>query len=68
MPNPLFNTLGGGNNPMTGMLSEFYKFKANLQGDAKQQVQELLNSGRMTQQQYNQLQQPALMLYNLIKR
>ncbi len=49
------------NNPMN-MLQQFQNFAANfakMQKDPRQTVQELLNSGQMTQQQYNQLSQMA---------
>ena len=64
MPNPLFNQMGG--NQMPGpmgqfqqMMSAFQQFKANFKGDPQQEVQRLLNSGQMSQQQYNQLTQMA---------
>ena len=58
--NPLFeqmqNNQGGGN---TGMLQRFQHFRQNFKGDPQQQVQQLLNSGRVSQQQYNQAVQMA---------
>ena len=67
MPNPLFQQLGGmSQNPMTQMLSEFQKFKQNFRGDPQQEVQKLLNSGKMTQQQYNQLQQMAMQMSQMM--
>lgn len=64
MPNSLYNQLGGGQ--MTGQMgqmqqfmSQFKQFKQNFHGDPKQEVQKLLNSGQLSQQQYNQLQQMA---------
>lgn len=67
MPNPLFQQLGGmSQNPMTQMLSEFQKFKQNFRGDPQHEVQKLLNSGKMTQQQYNQLQQMAMQMSQMI--
>lgn len=64
MPNPLFNALGGGAMPgplgnMQTMLQSFQHFANNFKGDAKQKVQELLQSGRMSQDQLNQLQNMA---------
>lgn len=63
MANPLFNMLGGGNpmqgNPMMQMMQSFNQFRNAFTGDPKQKVQELLNSGRMSQDQYNQLQNMA---------
>lgn len=67
MPNPLYQQLGGmSQNPMTQMLSEFQKFKQNFRGDPQQEVQKLLNSGKMTQQQYNQLQQMAMQMSQMM--
>ena len=61
MSNPFFNAMGGGNLPgpmgnMMGMLQQFKEFRQTFQGDPKAKVQELLNSGQMTQAQYNELQ------------
>lgn len=63
MPNPLFQMLGG-NQPVNDggfgqMMRELAEFRRNFQGDPKQRVQELLNSGQMTQEQYNHLAQMA---------
>ena len=67
MPNPLFQQLGGMNqNPMTQMISEFQKFKQNFKGDPQQEIQKLLNSGKMSQQQYNQLQQMAMQMSQMM--
>lgn len=67
MPNPLFQQLGGmPQNPMMQMISEFQKFKQSFKGDPQQEVQKLLNSGRMTQQQYNQLQQMAMQMSQMM--
>lgn len=64
MSNPLFNALGGGKMPgamgqFQQMMQQFQQFRANFQGDPKQEVQKLLQSGRMSQQQLNQLQAMA---------
>lgn len=64
MANPIFDALGGGmmNGPMSNfgvMLQSFQQFSSAFKGDPKQTVQNLLNSGRMSQSQYNQLQQMA---------
>lgn len=64
MPNPLFKQLGGDRaaGPFGGMqqmMDEFAQFKASFQGDPRQQVQQLLNSGKMTQEQYNEIARAA---------
>lgn len=61
--NPLFNALGGKMPGPMGqfqqMMQQFQQFKQNFQGDPKQEVQKLLQSGKMSQQQLNQLQAMA---------
>ena len=62
MSNPLFHALGGGQMPNNGflqMMQQFQQFKANFQGDPKAEVEKLLQSGKLNQQQLNQLQQMA---------
>lgn len=64
MPNPLFNALGGNQMPgplgnFAQMMQQFQQFKANFQGDPKAEVQKLLQSGKMSQQQLDQLQAAA---------
>lgn len=41
------------------MLQRFMDFKNNFHGNAQQQVQQLLNSGKVSQAQYNQAVQMA---------
>ena len=75
MANPLFNMLGGGGMPqlpgplgnMTNFISQLTQFRANFQGDPQQQVQQLLNSGQMSQSQFNQLSQMATQIQNMLK-
>lgn len=64
MPNPLFNVLGGGKMPgamgqFQQMMQQFQQFRNNFQGDPKQEVEKLLQSGQMSQAQLNQLQAMA---------
>ena len=74
MSSPLFNLFGNQQSNMPGpfgnmsnMINQFNQFKNSFKGDSQQQVQELLNSGRMTQQQYNQLSQLATQFQNMMK-
>ena len=70
MSNPLFNALGGGmpqgNRPMQ-MIQQFMQFKQNFKGDPKAEVQKMLQSGKISQQQLNQVQQMAGQFQNLLK-
>lgn len=67
----LFNMFGQQmptmNNGFANMMGEFQKFKQNFNGDPKQQVQQLLDSGQMTQQQFNQLSQMATQFQNMMR-
>lgn len=61
MSNPFFDAMGGGNLPgpmgnMMGMIRQFNEFRQSFQGDPKAKVQELLTSGQMSQNQFNELQ------------
>lgn len=72
MANPIFQALGGGAMPgpfgnMQQMVQAFNQFKANFQGDPKQKVQELLQSGKINQQQLNQAQQMAQQFQQFLK-
>ena len=62
--NPLFNALGGGQLPgqmgqFQNMVQQFRQFQQTFQGDPKAEVEKLVQSGKITQQQLNQLQQVA---------
>ena len=70
MANPFFNALGGGNTPegrFQQMMQQFNQFRASFQGDPKAEVEKLLQSGKMSQQQLNQLQEMAKQFQGLIK-
>lgn len=71
MSNPLFNALGGGipqgNGPMQ-MMQQFMQFKQNFKGDPKAEVEKMLQSGKISQQQLNQVQQMAGQFQNLLKK
>lgn len=72
--NPLFNLNGGNQNIFSGtpfgnamnMIQSLNQFAQAFRGDPKQQVQQLLNSGRMSQDQFNQLQQMAQNFRNMM--
>lgn len=61
--NPLYQTM---NNNMPPILQQFQQFKNNFKGDPQQTIQQLLNSGRITQQQYNQAVQTAQQLSRMM--
>ena len=66
MSNPFFGALGGGNG-FFQMMQQFQQFKANFHGDPKAEVEKLLQSGKLNQQQLNQLQQMAKQFQSLMR-
>lgn len=60
----VINSLGG----VTQMMQQFNQFKNGLQGDPRMQVQNLLNSGQMNQNQYSQLLSLAQTLSQIMPR
>lgn len=58
MSNPLFGMLTG-KMQMNPMLQKFNQFRQMFKGDPQQQVQQMLNSGKISQAQYNQAVQMA---------
>lgn len=70
MSNPLFNMLGGGmpqGNGLMQMIQQFMQFKQNFKGNPKEEVQKMLQSGRISQQQLNQVQQMAGQFQHMLK-
>ena len=55
------------NNGFFNMVNQFNQFKKNFSGDAQQQVQQMLKSGQMSQQQFNQLSQMATQFQNMMR-
>ena len=61
MGNPLYQQMGqqlNGHN-VSGLMQRFQQFQQMFRGDARQQLQQLMNSGRISQNQYNQAVQMA---------
>jgi hypothetical protein len=59
MANPLFGQFGGNqNNPMSQFMGEFKRLQQTV-ANPRKVVEDLLQSGKMTQQQFNQLSQMA---------
>lgn len=73
--NPFYSPMQGtfnngfGSNPfgnMMNMMQQFNQFRSTFQGNPQQKVQELLSSGQMTQEQFNQLSNMAKMFSQFI--
>lgn len=66
MNNPLFNMMQ--NQMPNGIMQRFQQFQQMFRGDPKQQVQQMLNSGKISQQQYNNAVQMAQQLQRMMGR
>lgn len=72
MPNPLYNSLAANaqvvnDGGFSNFINVFNNFKNSFKGNPRQKVQELLNSGQMSQEQFNQLSQMANQMSQLMK-
>jgi hypothetical protein len=61
MSNPLFNQMTG-----NGLLQQLQQFAQSIKGDPRQQIQQMLNSGKISQQQYNDAVQKAQSLQKML--
>ena len=61
--NPLFNQYGN----VPPIIRQFQQFRNSFRGDPRQRIQQMLNSGQITQQQYNNAVQMARQLQNILK-
>lgn len=60
MANPLFNALNGQQmNPMAQLVADAKRLRKTMTGNPKQMVEELVKSGRMSQQDFNNYAQIA---------
>ena len=72
MNSPIFNALGGsttsyGNTAMD-IMQQFQQFRREMQGkNPTEEIQKLLQSGKISQQQLNEAQQMAMQMQNLFK-
>lgn len=59
MSNPLFQTMSANTNPFADIIRQAQELQRTFQGNPRDEVQRLLNSGVMSQSQFNQLSQQA---------
>ena len=65
MSNPLFNMMGG-INPMNMLMQRLQQFRNMFTGDPRQQIQQLMNSGKISQETYNQAYQQAQQIQRML--
>ena len=67
MPSPLFNQLQQSNSAGSNLLTQFMNFRKSFSGNPQQMIQQMLNTGRISQSQLNQYAQQANQLYDQLK-
>lgn len=68
MSNPLFNALGGQPmNQYANMIKQFQNFKKTFDGNPKDAVMNMLQSGRISQDQLNQIQSMVAQFKDILK-
>lgn len=75
MPNNLYNQLNNNSNNqyplfnnLQNIINEFNNFKNSFQGDPQQVVQQLLQTGKMSQQDFNKLYSMASEFKKIIQK
>lgn len=59
MSNSLFNQFGKQNNPLEQLAQQAREFQKQFKGNPRQEVERLLQTGQMSQSQFNQYSQIA---------
>lgn len=62
--NKLYQQMGP-QNPYQNIIKQFEDFKKNFTGNPQEKIQQMLNSGQISQQQYNEAVQKANMLRSI---
>lgn len=57
MNNSLFQKFGAQNDPMTQFFNEFNQFKNSFKGDPKAEVEKMIKSGQLSQEEFNEYAQ-----------
>lgn len=68
MANPLFRELNQQNNDMANIIRQIESFRRSFTGDPKAEVERLMRSGQMSQEQFNQLAQQTNQIMQALKR
>ena len=69
MSNPFYQAMGGNVNPLGNfgqLVQKFQQFKTSFHGDPKAEVEKMLQSGALTQEQLNRAQAMARQFQNLL--
>ena len=68
MPNQIYNALGANNNGNPNIIQQIHNFRNQMQGkNPNEEIQKLLQSGRISQEQLNRAQQMAHQISGMFK-
>lgn len=68
MSNPIFDAIGG-NIPSNNIVAQFQQFKRQMQGkNPHEEINKLLQSGAISQQELNQAQQMAQQMQSMFRQ
>lgn len=59
MANPLYNAMGKQSNPMADLIRQAKQFKNQFNGNPRKEVERLLQTGQMSQSDFNRFSQIA---------
>lgn len=59
MSNPLYSAMGNQSNPMADLIRQAKQFKNQFNGNPRQEVERLLQTGQMSQRDFNRFSQIA---------
>lgn len=65
MSNPLYNMMNRNTSGLSGFMQKLNQLKS-MGGDPQKQIQQMLSSGRVTQEQYNQAVRQAQALQRML--
>ena len=67
MANALFNALGNNNYPFANLIQQAKQMQQTFKGNPKSEVERLIKSGQMSQDQFNQYSQIANQIMQMMK-
>ena len=67
MNNPLYQQYNSSNSQANSFIQRFNQFRQSFNGNPQQMVQQLMNSGKISQERYNQAVQMANQLMRNMK-
>ena len=67
MNNPLYKQIQQqSQNPMSVFMQKFQQFRQSFSGDPQEQIQKMMNAGKISQQDYNNAYQTAQQMMRML--